>query len=99
MSSFQQQFKQVTPEPVWRTASRARYAIQRAIQWPAATFHPWRRASIHRLAELKDIHRGQRCFIIGNGPSLKQTDMTRLKGQDYYWQLTNPGFMTNLLQF
>jgi hypothetical protein len=79
MSSFQQQLKQKTPEPVWHTASRARYAIQRAIQWPAATFHPWRRASIHRLAELKDIHRGQRCFIIGNGPSLKNTDLSLLK--------------------
>ena len=24
----------------------------------------------------KDLHRGQRCFIIGNGPSLRQTDMS-----------------------
>ena len=47
--------------------------------WPSAAFHPWRRASIRRLGELKDIHRGQRCFIIGNGPSLKQTDLTRLR--------------------
>ncbi len=45
------------------------------------TFHPWRRASIRRLGELKDIHRGQRCFIIGNGPSLKQTDLSRLRDE------------------
>jgi hypothetical protein len=81
MSSFQQQLKQITPEPVWHTASRTRYAIQRAIQWPSATFHPWRRESIHRLAELKNIHRGQRCFIIGNGPSLKHTDLSLLKDE------------------
>lgn len=35
--------------------------------------------SLERLAAVKDIHRGGRCFIIGNGPSLKQTDLTRLR--------------------
>lgn len=81
MSSFQRQLKQITPAPVWRTASHTRYAIQRALQWPAATFHPWRRASIQRLAELKDIHRRQRCFIIGNGPSLKNTNLSLLEDE------------------
>src|SRR3990172_3349677 len=28
-----------------------------------------------------DLHSGQLCFIIGNGPSLKQTDLTRLRGE------------------
>ena len=27
------------------------------------------------------IHRGERCFIIGNGPSLKDTDLSKLKGE------------------
>ncbi len=31
-----------------------------------------------RMQELKDICRGQRCFIIGNGPSLKMHDLTKL---------------------
>lgn len=31
-----------------------------------------------RLAKLKDIHAGQRCFLIGNGPSLRAEDLTRL---------------------
>jgi hypothetical protein len=48
---------------------------------PAAYFHPWRRESIKRLAELKDIHKGKRAFIIGNGPSLKQTDLSKLKNE------------------
>ncbi len=43
--------------------------------------HPWRRESIRRLAELKDIHKGKRAFIIGNGPSLKQTDLSKLKNE------------------
>ncbi|GJQ52967.1 MAG: hypothetical protein HKUEN02_18140 [Anaerolineaceae bacterium] len=42
---------------------------------------PWRRESISRLAALKDVHKGKRAFIIGNGPSLKQTDMSKLKNE------------------
>lgn len=36
-----------------------------------------------RLAELhlKDKHKGQRCFIIGNGPSLRVEDLELLKGE------------------
>lgn len=30
------------------------------------------------LQRLNEIHRGKRCFIIGNGPSLKAEDLTRL---------------------
>ena len=78
MSSLAQRLKRSTPAPLWQAASRTRYAMQRAAQWPAATFHPQRRDSIRQLAALKDQHRGQRCFIIGNGPSLKQTDLSRL---------------------
>ena len=81
MSLIMQQVKNVVPSPLWRAASSLRYSIQRAAQWPSAAFHPLRRASIRRLAEFKDIHRGQRCFIIGNGPSLKVTDLTQLRGE------------------
>ncbi len=33
------------------------------------------------MAGYYNIHKGERCFIIGNGPSLKQTDLTKLKGE------------------
>lgn len=36
---------------------------------------------ISKNAEFKDIHKGERCFIIGNGPSLKTQDLTRLKDE------------------
>lgn len=35
----------------------------------------------HRLKKFKDIHKGQRCFIIGNGPSIRQQDLTKLKNE------------------
>lgn len=34
-----------------------------------------------RLAELKGSRAGQRCFILGNGPSLRHTDLSRLRGE------------------
>ncbi|MBW8010238.1 MAG: DUF115 domain-containing protein [Chloroflexi bacterium] len=55
--------------------------MQHARLWPLARFHPWRQDSVRQLAELKDVHRGERCFIIGNGPSLKKTDVSRLKDE------------------
>lgn len=43
--------------------------------------HPEGRASLKRLTELKDSQCGERCFVIGNGPSLRQTDLTKLRGE------------------
>lgn len=79
--TWRQQVKARVPAPLWHTASSLRYGLNRLALWPAATFHPLRRASVRRLAALKDVHRGQRCFIIGNGPSLKKTDLSRLRGE------------------
>ena len=56
-------------------------AILRLPELPAAYLHPWRRVSIRKLSALKDSHHGERCFLIGNGPSLRSTDLSRLKGE------------------
>jgi len=50
------------------------------IQWQAGK-DPQYQDSIKRIIALKDKHKGQRCFIIGNGPSLKNTDLTLLKNE------------------
>lgn len=34
-----------------------------------------------QLASLRDKHRGQRCFIMGNGPSLNNCDLTKLQSE------------------
>jgi hypothetical protein len=81
MTTFRNTLKQILPRPVWQTASNARYAVQRVGQWPSATFDPLRRESVRRLAAYENIHKGERCFIIGNGPSLRQTDLPRLKNE------------------
>lgn len=64
-----------------QTVKNAYDAVRRLPELPAAYLHPWRRESIRRLAALKDKYKGRRAFIIGNGPSLKQTDLTKLKNE------------------
>ena len=73
--------KSILPPSLLQTARNAYDSLRRLPQLPAAYLHPWRRESIRRLAALNDIHRGKRAFIIGNGPSLRQTDLTKLKNE------------------
>ncbi len=78
---MKQTLKSILPAPVLQVARNSYDAFRRLPQLPAAYFHPWRRESIRRLAELKDIHKGKRAFILGNGPSLKQTNLAKLKNE------------------
>ena len=100
MSGLRQAVKGTVPGPLWRLVSSTRYALQRGAQWPMASFHPWRRESVARLADFSDKHLGERCFIIGNGPSLKQTDLSLLRGEytfgmnRIYMLFTELGFTT-----
>ena len=40
----------------------------------------WRKYT-EKTKKYKDIYKGKRCFIIGNGPSLKLEDLEKLKGE------------------
>jgi len=62
-------------------AHQAYDGLRRLPELPSAYLHPWRRESMRKLAALKDSHKGERCFLIGNGPSLRQTDLTLLKNE------------------
>ena len=39
------------------------------------------RQELKAISDFKEIHKGKRCFIIGNGPSLKMEDLDRLKNE------------------
>jgi len=78
---MKQTLKSVLPTPVLQVARNSYDAFCRIPQLPAAYFHPWRRESIRRLAQFKDIHKGKRAFVIGNGPSLRQMDLTHLRNE------------------
>ncbi len=73
--------KPILPPAILQAAKNTYDAFRRLPQVPDAYLHPWRRTSRSRMWEMRDIHRGRRCFIIGNGPSLQQTDLTRLKNE------------------
>lgn len=101
--SMKQTFKSIIPPPLWNLVRDSYDGIRRIPQLPAAYFHPWRRESIKRLAALKDIHKGKRAFIIGNGPSLKQTDLSKLKNEitfgmnRFYLAFPDLGFTTSYI--
>jgi len=78
---MKQAFKRLIPQPIWHFARDTYDAFRRIPELPDAYLHPWRRESIKRLGRLKDIHKGKRAFIIGNGPSLKQTDLSKLRDE------------------
>lgn len=44
----------------------------------ARLYASWRRKYAKKLRQFKDIHKGKDCFIIGNGPSLKNMDLSPL---------------------
>lgn len=78
---MKQTIKTIVPKPIWQFARNTYDGIRRIPELPSAYLHPWRRESVKRLAALKNIHKGKRAFIIGNGPSLKQTDLGKLKNE------------------
>lgn len=48
----------------------------RSIRFKARHYYLFKEG--RRLKKLKNIHLGKRCFIIGNGPSLKAEDLSKL---------------------
>ena len=78
---MKQTLNTVLPSSILQNTKNTYDAIRRLPQLPDAYLHPWRCESIHRIKAFKDIHKGKRAFIIGNGPSLKQTDLTKLKNE------------------
>lgn len=74
--------KRRVPAPMWRLATgpywwwynRARHRV-------AAWVDPRLRRSASRLEAFRDLHRGRRCFILGNGPSLARTDLAPLRDE------------------
>jgi hypothetical protein len=91
------------PEPLVKSLRTGKHTLQAALDWPQAQFHPWRQESIKKLRQLKDTHKGERCFIIGNGPSLKNTDLQKLRNaftigmNRFYMAFSELGFSTSCL--
>jgi hypothetical protein len=74
--------KRITPRPLWNFGSNTYWWWRnRGRHVTAKVFDPRWAESRRRLKAYRDSHQGERCFIIGNGPSLRQTDLANLKGE------------------
>lgn len=81
MKNIRTIFKRWIPEFIWAIARKIWLGLRNASQWPSAFLHPKRRKSITRLAKFRNVHEGRRAFILGNGPSLAKTDLSRIKDE------------------
>lgn len=95
------ELKKILPKPAFNILRDMVDGIKRIGELPQAYFHPWRSQSRKALQKFQDIHSGKRCFILGNGPSLKQTDLSKLKNEftfgmnRIYLAFDDLGFSTN----
>lgn len=56
------------------------YRMERYLE-KAGQFHQKYEDQTEKFKKIKDTHKGERCFIVGNGPSLTMTDLEMLKGE------------------
>ena len=101
MKVIKRTLKRVLPPAAQNVLRETWDASRRLKMLPSAYLHPWRRESMRKLDRFKGIHHGERCFIIGNGPSLQNTDLSLLKDEytfgmnRFYLAFPELGFTTS----
>lgn len=78
---MKEKIKAALPGDLWELGRYTWDGLKRFPNDVQARFHPWRRDSIRKLKTIKDSHRGERCVIIGNGPSLNKTDVQKIRSE------------------
>ena len=74
--------KRLTPAPIWRAMTTPYWWwYNRGRHQLAGAFSGRRKQSIRQLEAMRDIHKGRRCFILGNGPSLRKMDLSPLRDE------------------
>lgn len=81
MASFKQSIRDILPAEIYQSLQTGRDALLRLADMPGLLLHPWKLESNRRIMKYQNRYSGKRCFVIGNGPSLKNTDMTFLKNE------------------
>mgnify|MGYP003681889364 CR=1 FL=1 len=80
--SIKQSIKEILPEPVWKLVSDHYWSwYNRDQHLLARIFSPEWMRNKEQLEMWRGRFEGQRCFVVGNGPSLKHTDLSKLKGE------------------
>ena len=73
--------KEKIPEPIGNSIRFIWDFFGRFPESLEAFYHPWRRDTAKRLKQYENRYQGERCFVIGNGPSLRKTDLTKLRNE------------------
>lgn len=100
---MRENLKDRIPDPLANAYRATRDNLSLALEYPQARFHPWRQDSIKKLEKIRASHKGERCVIIGNGPSLKDTDLKKLRDvftigmNRFYMAFNDLGFTTSIL--
>ena len=78
-------YRLIVPKTVRESINRFRYNARGRTRAPiVALTDPLYRQRGARLQSLRDIYRGRRCFIMGNGPSLNEMNLRAFEGE-YVW--------------
>lgn len=100
LDTVRQTLKQITPAPVWSFLRNTYWLHIHDRSWYE---DPRGRESQARLRSMHDRYRGERCFILGNGPSLRRMDLTPLRHEytfglnRIYLLFSELGFTTSFL--
>lgn len=79
--SFKQSLKRIIPQPIWRSISKCYWSwYNRDRHLLARIVSPVWMHNKERLETWRNRYEGQRCFIVGNGPSLNTMDLSKLSG-------------------
>lgn len=74
--------KRIIPSPLWTSTSNAYWWwYNRGRHELSKSLDPRWEKNLLKLEPYQDLHSGKRCFIIGNGPSLRDTDMSLLRDE------------------
>jgi len=77
--SIKQILKKIVPDPLWSSASDCYWAwYNRDRHLLAKVISPKWMKNKQRLISWCNRFEGQRCFLVGNGPSLRNTDLSKL---------------------
>jgi hypothetical protein len=80
--NLKERTKRIMPGPVWKAGSDAYWAWHnRGRHSLAKILLPRWQESLKRVRSYRDTHQGKRCFVIGNGPSLRKMDLTPLRNE------------------
>lgn len=71
--------KNILPAPALNFCKDAYDGVRRMGDIPTAYWNSERQRSMEAMEALHNKHKGERIFIMGNGPSLKNTDLSKLK--------------------